>query len=152
MIFLLIRTSKLRSHRLTVRTDGFQSSNRGSIPRGTAKFYMKLLRVGNLKQEKPAIIDKFGLIRDLSSLIEDLNDETINQGTIELINKTDLSKKSQPISDFYKLGIKDVLLISAKNNTGLSELKDKISLVVTGEEIVEKDIFRRVSIIGKPNA
>ena len=25
------------SHRLTVRTDGFQSSNRGSIPRGTAK-------------------------------------------------------------------------------------------------------------------
>ena len=53
---------------------------------------MKLLRVGNLKQEKPAIIDKFGLIRDLSSLIEDLNVETINQGTIELINKTDLSK------------------------------------------------------------
>ncbi len=27
----------MRSHRLTVRTDGFQSSNRGSIPRGTAK-------------------------------------------------------------------------------------------------------------------
>ena len=53
---------------------------------------MKLLRVGNLKQEKPAIIDKFGLIRDLSSLIEDLNVETINQETIELINKTDLSK------------------------------------------------------------
>jgi len=76
----------------------------------------------------------------------------LDREIILLINKTDLSKKSQPISDFYKLGIKDVLLISAKNNTGLSELKDKISLVVTGEEIVEKDIFRRVSIIGKPNA
>ena len=36
MIFLLIRQSIIRSHRLTVRTDGFQSSNRGSIPRGTA--------------------------------------------------------------------------------------------------------------------
>ena len=76
----------------------------------------------------------------------------LDREIILLINKTDLSKKSQPISDFYKLGIKDVLLISAKNNTGLSELKDKLSLVITGEEIVEKDIFRRVSIIGKPNA
>ena len=76
----------------------------------------------------------------------------LDREIILLINKTDLSKKSQPVSDFYKLGIKDVLLISAKNNTGLSELKDKLSLTITGEEIVEKDIFRRVSIIGKPNA
>ena len=76
----------------------------------------------------------------------------LDREIILLINKTDLSKKSQPISDFYKLGINDVLLISAKNNIGLSELKDKLSLVMTGEEIVEKDIFRRVSIIGKPNA
>ena len=29
-----------RSHRLTVRTGGFQSPNRGSIPRGTAKLYI----------------------------------------------------------------------------------------------------------------
>ena len=39
MIFLLISQNIIRSHRLTVRTDGFQSSNRGSIPRGTAKFF-----------------------------------------------------------------------------------------------------------------
>ena len=36
MIFLLIRLTLIRSHRLTVRTDGFQSSNQGSNPRGTA--------------------------------------------------------------------------------------------------------------------
>ena len=42
MIFLLIRQLKIWSHRLTVRTDGFQSSNRGSIPRGTAtKFNLR---------------------------------------------------------------------------------------------------------------
>ena len=76
----------------------------------------------------------------------------LNREIILLINKTDLSKKSEPISDFYKLGIKDVLLISAKNNIGISELKHKLSLALTGEEIVEKDIFRRVSIVGKPNA
>ena len=53
---------------------------------------MKLLRVGNLKQEKPAIIDKDGSFRDLSSIIEDLNPSTINQNTIEMIKKKDLTK------------------------------------------------------------
>jgi len=53
---------------------------------------MKLLRVGTLKQEKPAILDKLGIVRDISSVIRDLNSENINQKTIDLINKTDLSK------------------------------------------------------------
>ena len=53
---------------------------------------MKLLRVGSLKQEKPAIIDKDGSFRDLSSIIEDLNPSTINQNTIEMIKKKDLTK------------------------------------------------------------
>ena len=53
---------------------------------------MILLRIGSLKEEKPAIIDKLGIFRDLSSVIKDLNAETINQNTLELINKTDLSK------------------------------------------------------------
>ena len=51
MIFLLIRQSIIRSHRLTVRTDGFQSSNRGSIPRGTAnKNSPKILRKNIIKE------------------------------------------------------------------------------------------------------
>ena len=76
----------------------------------------------------------------------------LNREIILLINKTDLSKKSQPISDFYKLGIHDVLLISAKNNNGLSELKDRLSSILVGDKAMSRDIFRRISIIGKPNA
>ena len=76
----------------------------------------------------------------------------LNREIILLVNKTDLSKKSQPISDFYQLGIKDVLLISAKNNIGITSLKEKLSDILVGDEIVSKDIFRRISIIGKPNA
>ena len=53
---------------------------------------MKLLRVGNLNEEKPSIIDKDGTIRDLSSIIEDLNPTTINKNTIELIKQNDLIK------------------------------------------------------------
>ena len=53
---------------------------------------MKLLRVGNLNEEKPSIIDNDGTIRDLSSIIEDLNPTTINKNTIELIKQNDLIK------------------------------------------------------------
>ena len=45
---------------------------------------MKLLRIGKLGQEKPAIVDKNGVFRDLSSIIKDLNPETIN---LKLIDK-----------------------------------------------------------------
>ena len=48
---------------------------------------MKFLRVGSINQEKPAIIDNNGSIRDISSLIQDLNNKTINDDLIESINK-----------------------------------------------------------------
>ncbi len=64
---------------------------------------MKLLRIGSLKEEKPAIIDKLGIIRDLSSVIKDLNAETINQNSLELINKTDLSKLPK-LSENLRIG------------------------------------------------
>ena len=53
---------------------------------------MKFLRIGSINQEKPAITDNDGVIRDLSSIISDLNSTTINQNTIEKIKKTDLEK------------------------------------------------------------
>ena len=53
---------------------------------------MKLLRVGTLNKEKPAIIDKSGLVRDLSSIIDDLSTKYINQNTIEKIKKLDLTQ------------------------------------------------------------
>ena len=52
---------------------------------------MKLLRVGNFSKEKPAVLDKNEIIRDLSSIIQDLNPTTINQNTIEKINKINLT-------------------------------------------------------------
>ena len=53
---------------------------------------MKLLRVGALNKEKPAIIDGNGLVRDLSSIIDDLSTKHINQNTIEKIKKLDLTQ------------------------------------------------------------
>ena len=53
---------------------------------------MKFLRVGSLNQEKPAIIDKNDVIRDLSSVILDFNSKTINDDTVEKIKKINIEK------------------------------------------------------------
>ena len=52
---------------------------------------MKLLRVGEPENEKPALIDKDGNLRDLSSIIIDLNPDTLNFETIDKIKKADSS-------------------------------------------------------------
>ena len=52
---------------------------------------MKLLRVGKKGSEKPAILDKDGKIRDLSSHIQDLNPDTLNFKTISDLQNLDLS-------------------------------------------------------------
>ena len=52
---------------------------------------MKLLKVGQKGSEKPAILDKDGKIRDLSSHIQDLNPDTLNFKTISDLQNLDLS-------------------------------------------------------------
>ena len=39
---------------------------------------MKLLRIGPKGKERPAILDKNGTIRDISSIVEDLNPFFLN--------------------------------------------------------------------------
>ena len=56
---------------------------------------MKLLRLGNIGSEKPALIDSQNNFRDLSSIIDDLNPETLNFDIfdkIKKINTNDLPK------------------------------------------------------------
>ncbi len=53
---------------------------------------MKLCRIGDKGKEKPALIDKEGNFKDLSSVIDDFNPETLNFKTIETIKKTDIAK------------------------------------------------------------
>ena len=53
---------------------------------------MKLCRIGNVGEEKPAIIDEENNYRDLSSLINDFNPDTLNFSTLNKIQKSDISK------------------------------------------------------------
>ncbi len=53
---------------------------------------MKLLRVGTKGKERPAILDKNGRIRDLSSQIKDLTPDSLNFETILKLKNIDLEK------------------------------------------------------------
>jgi len=48
---------------------------------------MKLLRVGNKGKEKPAMLDKNGKIRDLSSEINDFNPENLNSDRVNKLKE-----------------------------------------------------------------
>jgi len=50
---------------------------------------MKLLRVGQKGKEKPAVLDKEGKIRDISSHVSDLNPESVNFETISKLKNVD---------------------------------------------------------------
>ena len=52
---------------------------------------MKLCRIGSVGEEKPAIIDSENNYRDLSSIINDFNPDTLNFDTLEKLKKTDIS-------------------------------------------------------------
>jgi 2-keto-4-pentenoate hydratase/2-oxohepta-3-ene-1,7-dioic acid hydratase in catechol pathway len=58
---------------------------------------MKLLRLGEPGKEKPALIDKDGNFRDLSSIIKDLDPSTLSFETIDKIKKVE--SLSLPILD-----------------------------------------------------
>mgnify|MGYP001245344797 CR=1 FL=1 len=58
---------------------------------------MKLCRIGNIGQEKPAIIDNDNNYRDLTSIIRDFNPDTLNFETISKIKETNI--KDLPILD-----------------------------------------------------
>ena len=57
---------------------------------------MKLLRVGQKGQEKPAALDKDGKIRDISSHISDLNPDHLNFETISKLQSADCLLYTSP--------------------------------------------------------
>jgi len=52
---------------------------------------MKLLRYGESGQEKPGMLDRNGLIRDLSGHVNDISDETLLPVNIEKLKKIDFN-------------------------------------------------------------
>ncbi len=64
---------------------------------------MKLLRVGQKGNEKPAILDRDNKIKDLSSILTDFDPENLNFSTIDKIKKLDLNSLPE-ISSSERIG------------------------------------------------
>ena len=85
---------------------------------------------------------------------------------ILVINKVDSDSHNQLINEFYSLGIKDMVSISAEHNNGIDDLKEKIiniyqnlnkSLNKKKQDIQkinnnEEENKINIAIVGKPNA
>ena len=64
---------------------------------------MKFLRVGESGAEQPAIIDENGIIRDLSTVVKELNPNTLDEVTIQAVKNTNL-KKLREIPNDIRVG------------------------------------------------
>ena len=62
---------------------------------------MKLLRVGQKGSEKPAVLDKDGKIRDISSHVKDLNPDHLN---FETISTSSLGPTIQEVAFIKTIG------------------------------------------------
>ena len=73
------------------------------------------------------------------------------------LNKSELKSSEKNIDDFYQLGIKNFIKISAKNGLGMKILKEEISSVFRYDEKLKFEETKvdqkiKVGILGKPNA
>ena len=64
---------------------------------------MKLLRIGQVGSETPAIIDDSGIIRDLSSIVDDINGDILSPDKLDLIRAVNLSELPE-ISNVDRIG------------------------------------------------
>ena len=69
---------------------------------------------------------------------------------ILITNKADL-KESLPDDEFRRLGIKDIIRTSAEHNSGVSELLDRIAMLIPEAHQAEPDEVLRIALIGRPN-
>jgi len=60
---------------------------------------MKLMRVGPVGQEKPAILDEDGVIRDLSAHVDDVADDTLSDAALDVLRGIDLANLPEVSAD-----------------------------------------------------
>lgn len=85
-----------------------------------------------------------------------------NKPIILVINKVDADSHNQLINEFYSLGIKEMVSVSAEHNKGIDDLKEKILNIYKSfnknednknlEEFIAEKNKINIAIVGKPNA
>ena len=108
---------------------------------------MKLLRVGELGQEKIAVLDENNLIKDLSDKIEDLSSDTLNSEYLEKIKDIDLSKQKE-LNPKTRIG---PFINNPKNYFCVGKNFHLHALEVGSKAPKEPMIFSKANCISGPN-
>lgn len=69
---------------------------------------------------------------------------------ILVVNKIDKNRKAQ-ITDFQKLGVKDIVLTSTSQNRGIDDLLDKLVQLIPKKSFKKSPDIIKVALIGRPN-
>ncbi|HBO83664.1 MAG: ribosome biogenesis GTPase Der [Deltaproteobacteria bacterium GWC2_42_11] len=71
---------------------------------------------------------------------------------IYTVNKVDTPAVGNKLGDFFKLGMEEIIPVSAEHGIGIDELIDKIRLLVPAGEYIDEDDERiRIAVVGRPN-
>lgn len=76
----------------------------------------------------------------------------LSKPVIVAVNKMDSSDELKNMSNFYELGVDDILPISAKSNFNIQMLLDKIAEHLPHSPKESSDPDLKISLVGKPNA
>ena len=69
-----------------------------------------------------------------------------------VVNKIDKPKQKDHVAEFFQLGVDRLIPISAKNNLGISELKDDLlSTLPSSPQLESADSFVKIALVGRPN-
>ncbi|MDW8135377.1 MAG: ribosome biogenesis GTPase Der [Thermodesulfobacterium sp.] len=75
-----------------------------------------------------------------------------NRETILVVNKVESREEEERVLEFYRLGFKKLIFISAKNRKNIEELKEQIKEV--GKEFLEEIpevLAKKIAVLGRPN-
>ena len=79
----------------------------------------------------------------------------LNKKVFVIVNKCDTPEKDDFINDFYKLGFKEVIPVSASQNRNINFISEKIIEEFSNSETIktenEDNNYIKISILGKPN-
>lgn len=76
---------------------------------------------------------------------------TLDKPVILAINKIDGEKETAVLHNFYSLGIKDMILVSALHNVGIDDLLELALKDYSTMEEIEEERHAKIAFIGRPN-
>ncbi len=148
---LIVNTFKIENKKFKLVDSGGFDKDKGHYPTLIRKKIFHIIKKSNLII---FLLDgKNGLQDEDREILELLIKE--KKEFVPVINKIDSKEFNDNVSEFYKLGIKSFITLSAEHNRNIMELRDFIYLKFKHNSEIgklnEDDSAAKIAIIGKPN-